>query len=107
MIPPSARLRTVPTVQAGPGSAAAGTMPNLTISPWNDLEQCRPMPDVSIIIPVHNRVELLRQTLISCALQTYEDCEILVIDDDSEQNVSAVVEWVRAVFGGSYILRYI
>src|SRR5205814_4065595 len=31
----------------------------------------------------------------------------LVIDDDSEQNVFVVVEWVRAIFGGPYRLRYI
>ena len=65
------------------------------------------MPDVSIIVPVHNRVELLRQTLISCAIQTYEDCEVLVVDDDSEQDVSAVIDWVRCVFGGPCLLRYI
>ena len=65
------------------------------------------MPDVSIIIPVHNRVELLRETLISCALQTFGDCEILIVDDGSEQDVPGVVEWVRTVFGGPCVLRYI
>jgi glycosyltransferase involved in cell wall biosynthesis len=81
-------------------------MRSLTISLWNDLNSAA-MADVSIIIPVHNRVELLRQTLISCAIQTYEDCEVLVVDDGSEQDVSAVVEWVRTVLGGPCLFRYI
>jgi GT2 family glycosyltransferase len=65
------------------------------------------MPDVSIIIPVYNRVELLRDTLTSCAIQTYGDCEVLIVDDDSEQNVSSVIDWARSVFEGSCLLRYI
>lgn len=65
------------------------------------------MPDVSIIIPVYNRTELLRETLISCAIQTFEDCEILVVDDASEEDVSEVVEWVRGSFDVPCLFRYI
>src|SRR5215469_7146364 len=68
---------------------------------------CRPMPDVSIIIPVYNRVELLRQTLTSCAIQTFGDCEILIVDDDSEEDVGSVIEWIRSVFQGPCQLRHI
>jgi hypothetical protein len=65
------------------------------------------MSDVSIIIPVYNRVDLLRQTLISCAIQTFGDCEILVVDDASEEDVAQVVEWVRRTFEGPCLFRYL
>jgi glycosyltransferase involved in cell wall biosynthesis len=65
------------------------------------------MPDVSIIIPVYNRVELLRDTLTSCAIQTFGDCEILIIDDDSEQDIYLVIDRARRAYGASCLLRYI
>jgi glycosyltransferase involved in cell wall biosynthesis len=65
------------------------------------------MPDVSIIIPVYNRVELLQEALLSCAIQTFGDCEVLVVDDGSEQDVAFAVEQTREVCGGSCHFRLI
>lgn len=65
------------------------------------------MPEVSIIIPVYNRAELLRQTLTSCAIQSFGDCEILIVDDESEEDLCPVIEWVRSVFQGPCELRHI
>jgi glycosyltransferase involved in cell wall biosynthesis len=49
------------------------------------------MPRVSVIIPVHDRAEELRETLASVARQTLHDIEVLVIDDRSGPEVAAVV----------------
>lgn len=50
------------------------------------------MPDVSIVIPVYNRATLLRETLVSCLIQTYRHCEIIVVDDSSAEDIATVAE---------------
>jgi len=50
------------------------------------------MPDVSIIIPAYNRTDLLRETLVSCLVQTYQNYEVVVVDDGSEEGIAKVVE---------------
>ncbi len=46
---------------------------------------------VSIIIPVHNRPSLIRDTLFSIQSQTYSYWEAIVIDDNSTDSTIAVV----------------
>jgi glycosyltransferase involved in cell wall biosynthesis len=46
------------------------------------------MPEVSVIIPVYNRNELLREALESVFHQNYYDYEIIVVDDGSDEPVS-------------------
>ena len=41
------------------------------------------MPRVSVIIPTYNRPALLREALRSVSTQTYQDFEIIVVDDGS------------------------
>jgi glycosyltransferase involved in cell wall biosynthesis len=60
------------------------------------------MPNVSVIIPTHNRAELLRSAITSVLNQTYQDFEIIVVDDASKDNTHEVV----ANFGDRRI-RYI
>jgi len=47
---------------------------------------------VSVVIPTHNRPELLRRALGSVIGQTYKRLEIIVIDDASNVDVAPVIE---------------
>lgn len=46
------------------------------------------MPQVSIVIPTHNRPEMLKKAVASATSQTFIDIEILVIDDGSSPPVT-------------------
>lgn len=50
------------------------------------------MPKVSVIIPTHNRAELVEKAIKSVLAQTYTDHEILVCDDASTDNTPHVME---------------
>lgn len=52
-------------------------------------------PLVSIIIPTYNRADLIGETLESIILQTYENWECIIIDDESTDNTSYVVDSFR------------
>lgn len=43
-------------------------------------------PFISIIIPTYNRVDLILKTLQSVFAQTYDDYEVIVVDDGSEDD---------------------
>jgi glycosyltransferase involved in cell wall biosynthesis len=49
------------------------------------------MPAVSVIIPTHNRPELLRRAVHSVLVQTTQDFEIVVIDDGIEERAEHIV----------------
>jgi len=47
---------------------------------------------VSVIIPVKNRVHLLKETLETVVNQSLKPYEIIVVDDNSEEDISRVLE---------------
>ena len=49
------------------------------------------MPKVSVIIPTHNRAEFLRAAIRSVLDQTFQDFEIIVIDDASKDHTPDIV----------------
>lgn len=47
---------------------------------------------VSIVIPVHNGEIYIREALESCLKQTYQNIEIIVVDDKSEDNTLNILK---------------
>jgi glycosyltransferase involved in cell wall biosynthesis len=60
------------------------------------------LPYVSVVIPVYNRIELLRRCLTSLFLQTYpaDRFEIIVVDDGSTEDVAGVIGQMEAGWDG-------
>jgi glycosyltransferase involved in cell wall biosynthesis len=50
------------------------------------------MPKVDVIIPTYNRSELLHSAITSVLNQTYQDFEIIVVDDCSEDDTPKVIK---------------
>ena len=63
------------------------------------------MTGISIILPTYNRASLLPRALTSIRAQTFEDYELIIIDDGSEDNTDEVVHGFVDAFCGR--LRYI
>lgn len=51
---------------------------------------------ISIIIPLYNAQDYIRQTIESCINQTYRDIEIIVVDDCSGDMSASVVQELEA-----------
>ena len=47
---------------------------------------------VSVIVPVYNRPDMLRQAVASVLAQTYADFEIIIVDDESTDDTPRVIE---------------
>lgn len=64
-------------------------------------------PLVSIIIPVYNVSKYIAQCLDSVLSQTYDNIEVLLIDDRGNDDSMAVVERILASYNGDKIVRVI
>lgn len=53
------------------------------------------MPVFSVIVPLYNKEQYIKDTLLSALAQTFTDFEIMVIDDGSTDNSSAVVQEIN------------
>jgi glycosyltransferase involved in cell wall biosynthesis len=84
---------------AGTGIWPAGTAPDAAFEPGL----------VSVVVPTHNRADLLVETLDSVAWQTYRPVEVLVVDDGStDETKEAVGRWGEAQRGDAGLsVRYI
>lgn len=54
------------------------------------------MPKISVVIPTHNRPELLKRALLSVYSQSFTDYDVIVVDDgDSPHTVSALADYIH------------
>ena len=57
------------------------------------------VPKISVIIPVYNQSNLLRHTLESLKRQTFQDFELIVVDDaSSDDSYEVASEYTKKVF---------
>ncbi len=54
-----------------------------------------PAPAISVVVPSYNRAHCILKTLDSIFAQTFTDYEVVIIDDGSTDNTSAVLEPVK------------
>src|SRR3982750_2884661 len=57
-------------------------------------ELSAPSPAVSVIVPTFDRLPLLRETIASVLDQTYEDLELIVVDDGSTDGTAPYGEGI-------------
>ena len=62
---------------------------------------------VSVIIPTHNRANIINETIETLLNQTYQKIEIIIIDDNSEDNTEIVIRNYCQKFSNIYYYKNI
>ena len=62
-------------------------------------------PTVSIIIPTHDRGDLLMEAVLSCLVQSYDSLDVVVVDDGSSEDISGVVDVLAGQARGGQHVR--
>ena len=75
-----------------PGSGTSIILPDEFYRKVGDLIKLPVVPKVSVIIPVHNMEDYLKECLDSVVNQTLEEIEIICVDDGSTDGSSEILE---------------
>lgn len=60
-------------------------------------------PRVTAVVPTHNRPNLLRRALDSVAAQTYDNLELVIVDDGSEPSMESIAEEYKEMLPVQFI----
>ena len=63
------------------------------------------MPKVSICIPTYNGERYIEKTLNSVLLQTYDDFEVIIVDDQSSDNTWEILTQYAAQDGRIHLFK--
>lgn len=61
---------------------------------------------VSVIVPVYNSEKYIDDTIKSILNQTYENIEIIIIDDGSSDRSAEVIKWRIDIYHGKKTIKY-
>ena len=69
----------------------ASSVSTWAVSQWIEQAVLEKTPLISVILPTHNRSQILRRAVASVVAQAYPNWEIIVIDDGSTDDTPAVI----------------
>lgn len=69
------------------------------VTQWIEQATLDKAPLVSVILPTHNRSRLLRRAVASVVAQSYANWEIIIVDDGSSDDTSAIIAQLNAELG--------
>ena len=68
-----------------------------------DLSNVKP-PLISIVVPVKNEEDNIRNCVMSCVNQSYKNKEVIIVDDASTDTTPKILDQIRAEVGSENIL---